>query len=145
MSIRAENVVLDLTPLQNLKKGLQRKIIKKAIATVSKVIQKDAKGVVPKLTGAYRMSIGIKTTQRKKGLSATGIIGAKAAYVKTIKKSGKVVRPVRYAHILEYGSRYVAPRRGLSRLWKGKHKQYLKIANDTIKSEVKKELSKGKK
>lgn len=99
------NVKLDLTKLDNLKRSIRSKILRKAIRVASKGLQQQVKSSAPRLTGALKQSIGTKVVNYNQAL--VGIIGPKTKYEK--KKGGEIKKPFKYAGLVERHRPFLQP------------------------------------
>lgn len=92
-----------IAKLDNLKRSVKNKILRTAIKQVSKPVLQAAKQNAPiGETSGLKMSLATKTKTTDKGVF--GIIGPRSKYERT--KGGKTVRPVRYAHLMEKGTKF---------------------------------------
>lgn len=109
-----------------LPKRMQNKILRKAIGEGSKLILKTAKAKVVKDTGMLKRSLGRKIVAKRSTGAVVAIIGPRTGYKKVKVKGTKTfkrertklgekfaeagVSPVRYAHLVEKGTRHSAPK-----------------------------------
>lgn len=110
--------------LGNVSKAVRNKILRKAInaATgpvykaaranaknvVNQAASNDAVGQVMKSTGTLAKSIGRKVKIYRQSGVAVGIVGPRTGFKRTVTlKSGRelVVDPIKYSHLVEYGTR----------------------------------------
>lgn len=118
--------------------GLQTKLKNFAIRYALNKAASPVKAAVisgaPKLTGALGKSIRIKIERYKAGTVWVAVVGPKSNFVRGGKK--KTIRPARYAHVLEGGSRYSMPRRFLAPALSRTHQQYFDILQSTIGQQI---------
>lgn len=109
-----------------------RKAIRQGINEASKLVLADAKAGVPVRSGQLRKSLGRKVRATKDGKVIYGVIKPRAgAWVKDqpglvgrrkggkvfvnkwrVKYKGRVINPVKYAHLVEYGHKMVGHKPG---------------------------------
>lgn len=86
------------------KAAKKRAITLKAVKAGAKLVQRAAKGNAPRRSGALKQSIGTKGVKGSRGKTlAFAVIGARMKVEKTFK--GKLIRPGKYAHLAEKGTR----------------------------------------
>jgi HK97 gp10 family phage protein len=100
---------------------MQNKILRKAVGDASKIVLKTAKQKVPKgETGLLKKSLGRKISVNRRTGRVVAIVGPRTGY-KSTKKGKKItklgeqfkaaeVNPVRYAHLVEKGTKHSAPK-----------------------------------
>lgn len=115
-----------LADLEGLKKALRNRILKRAIGAGTKLILREAKARAPRETGLLRKSLGRKVKVYRNSGTVVGIVGPRAGFKETVTRSrgrwlpGPVVSdPIRYAHLVELGTRPHALGKG-SNLRKGR-------------------------
>jgi HK97 gp10 family phage protein len=84
----------------------KRAITLKAVKAGAKLVQVGAKARVPKRkgSGALKQSLGIKSQKGTRGKTlALAVIGARSKVVKVFK--GKTIKPAKYSHLVEKGTR----------------------------------------
>jgi HK97 gp10 family phage protein len=91
--------------LAKLKAGAQRRVVRKAVTAMLSPVVKAAKAAAPKETGLLRKSIGKKTVTYARKNTVVGIVGPRSSVVGTGPDGGKRW-PVKYAHLVEYGTRH---------------------------------------
>jgi HK97 gp10 family phage protein len=115
--IRGLDVVLGV--LVEMKRSLRNRIIRKAITKASQPIMKSMKALAPRDSGLLRRSIGRRTKTTRRG-EVVAVIGprSKPSFKQQVRVGGKgkgkrmkggrlVIRnPVRYAHLVEFGTRH---------------------------------------
>lgn len=117
-----------LAALDKLKQGARNRILRKALTTAAKPMTKTAKELAPRETGLLRKSIGSVTRTNKSGFVMV-IIGPRVGFRKEVKlKKNRIFRqagtrtvfvpkptdeqltmvrnPIKYAHLVELGTRY---------------------------------------
>jgi HK97 gp10 family phage protein len=125
--------------LTGLKRSLQNKILRPAITKTARIAAKDMKTIAPVRTGALRISLSQKVkTARTGGIFA--IIGPRSDYTRTAR--GRVYRPVRYAHILETGSKFMAGLHWIANTWERNKEKYLDNVRRETAVEIMKQLPK---
>jgi HK97 gp10 family phage protein len=148
------NVFGDVQVIQNierLKNGIQRKVLKKAIAKALKPIAAKAKQKVSKDTGLLASAIKTKVTRMISGkvyVDPNVIQATKDGETRNVKFSGKAKKgqgkkaffafakrngyelkiPAKYAHLVEFGTR------------KAKAKPFMRPARDESRNEALKEI-----
>jgi HK97 gp10 family phage protein len=91
-----------LPKIAGLKQAMQNRIVRKAITTAGKPIVQTAKSQVVQRIGALKFALALKV--KTKNNVSFGLIGAKSKYQKA--KKGVFAWPVKYAHIVEKGSKF---------------------------------------
>lgn len=121
----------------------KRAIVLKAVKAGAKIVQRRAKPATPKRSGALRQSIGIKTQKGSRGKTlAFAVIGARAKVSKVYR--GKTVRPAKYAHLVERGTKRTAARPFLKPALDSQKSQISRAILDTLAAEIARVLSKQK-
>lgn len=101
----------------------RRAVTLKAVKAGAKLVQQRAKPAAARRSGALRQSIGIKAQKGSRGKTlALAVIGARAKVEKQYR--GKKVKPSKYAHLVEKGTKRSAA------------KPFLKPALDTQKDRI---------
>lgn len=100
--------------LEGLKPGKVRRIHRKVLNEVTKPVLKTAKSLVPRRTGQLRKSLGRKVRTYPSGVTV-GVIGPRNGFL--IVKDGKRINPVKYAHLVELGTRHSRPQSFLRAAW----------------------------
>ncbi|HEY1191937.1 MAG TPA: HK97-gp10 family putative phage morphogenesis protein [Gemmata sp.] len=101
----------------------KRAVTLKAVKAGAKLVQQRAKPNAPKRSGALRQSIGIKSQKGSRGKTlALAVIGARSKVTKQVR--GKTVRPAKYAHLVEKGTKRSAA------------KPFLKPALDSQRTQI---------
>ncbi len=88
--------------------GVQRKIARPAIVKASKIVVKDARSHVPVRTGALKRSLGTKVRTHRGSGTVSGWTGARTGFGYEDDETGRFNDPVRYAHLVENGTRHSA-------------------------------------
>lgn len=132
-----------LRDVGKLQQNLRNKIVKRALRAVAKPFIDDAKALAPKDTKALTFSLGQVVRQYGGGRVTFMAIGPRrgkgfervkrypartGSKGKTIKERKVLRRPVRYAHMMEKGTKHLRPRPFLHPAWmknKGKIDQKL--------------------
>jgi len=91
-----------LSRLDKLDKKIKRTTLTKAIRAACKPIIKAARSKVRKRTGLLKKGLGVKLWRKGMGSGIMGIIGPRRGVGKTV--DGKEVMPVKYAHLVEFGT-----------------------------------------
>jgi hypothetical protein len=102
MSVRGQWHI-DINPddrINELRESLQKRILKKAVGRGSKLVVNELKQLLPSKTNALRTSIGSKMIGKKPS-HVCAVVGAKNKYQRTV--NGKVIRPAKYLHLVEWG------------------------------------------
>jgi len=103
--------------IQALPAAMQARVMKGALARAARPIVQAAKQRAPKRTGALRRSITAIVREYPRAGKVIAIIGpdhgtyAKGARLKAGVRNGKVDRPAKYAHLVEFGH-YTGTRSG---------------------------------
>lgn len=121
--------------IADVEKKAARKGVRQGVNQVSKLVLTEAKKLVPRRTGQLRKSLGRKIKSMKGGAvvyavvkprsgvwvkSAPGVVGragkGKRAGKTFVNKwrveiGGKMVNPIKYAHLVEFGRREVVPKK----------------------------------
>lgn len=103
----------------------KRAVTLKAVKAGAKLVQSGAKSRVPKRkkSGALKQSLGIKSQKGTRGKTlAFAVVGARSKVVKLYK--GKTIKPSKYSHLVERGTRTAKP------------KPFLKPSLDTQKQAI---------
>lgn len=108
--------------LAGIKKSLRTRILRKAVDKASKPILARAKALVPRDTGLLRKSLGRRVKTYGKTGVAVAVIGPRVGFrkqraeqgkkklVKAGSGAGRVMNPVKYAHLVEKGTAHSAAR-----------------------------------
>lgn len=141
---------LDLTPAERLKASGMRKAIRiganRAAAKVKAAVVSHAEQV--KLIGAYAKSVRIKVKVYK-GDRYVSIVGASAKYKRTRgrytrgknKGQPRVIRPAKYAGMLEKGTKRSRPRPVLKPAFDASSAAYLDDVRREVGLEIQRELT----
>lgn len=123
--------------LRGLRDSVKRRIVRKGVRRASAGARRDVKAALPKRTGALVASVSTKVSTKKEGVRVTGVIGPRSQY----RKRGK--RPVRYAHIVEFGAKHMQGRYAMRKTFRSNKAQYIQTMTTTIADEVRIELAKA--
>lgn len=119
----------------------KRAVTLKAVKAGAKLVQQRAKPSAPKRTGALRQSIGIKSQKGSRGKTlALAVIGARSKVAKTLR--GKTVRPAKYAHLVERGTRRSRANPFLKPALDSQKVQISRAILDALAAEIQRVLSK---
>lgn len=111
------------------KTAKKRAITMKAVKAGAKIVQAAAKARAPKRSGALKQSIGIKAKKGSRGKTlAFAVVGARTKVAKQFK--GKTIKPAKYAHLVEKGTKPHGGHPG------AKPKPFLKPALESQKAAV---------
>lgn len=136
-------VKVEVDPIKTLEKvkgSVQKRILKKAIKAGVKPVKDAVKAKAPKRSGALRTSISIKFKDYKK--TVVGIVGPRSNYQK--EKKGRVFRPVRYAHLVEFGTSKIPARHFLKTAFESNKSTYFSTVRKEVAEGIKRELAKKK-
>ena len=117
-----------------MKDSFEAKTLKKAIRAGIKAMRPDVKAATPKRIGALRFSIGQKIGGKK--LKVYGLVGPRTKYKKLIKRTGRVVFPARYGHLVEFGTRRFGGRFYLRNTWRARKDKYLGAMHNVFREET---------
>jgi len=90
--------------MQRLAEKTQKRIVQKAMKKGAARVRKAAKRRVPVETGLLKKSLGSKVARRKRDKVVVGIIGPRTGFKKQM-PDGSYRNPVRYAHLVELGTK----------------------------------------
>lgn len=98
--------------------ALQSGLLSDGVQAAAKPVERHAKLLAPRLTGALAKSIGTAVRRPRKSPRAYAVVGPLSSYY-TAGKKGKgwskgAVNPAKYAHLVEYGHIKVSPKKGTS-------------------------------
>lgn len=93
--------------LKNIDKGIRKKALRKACGAAGTIILKAAKARARKDTGLLRKSLGKKVKVYSSGVGVA-VIGPRLGFRQTVKRGGRemTANPVKYAHLVELGTRH---------------------------------------
>ena len=140
-------IVLNLKPLEGLKKSLINKILRKAVSEASKNVKLAVKANAG--NGNMGKSIGIKVKTYKS--SVVAVVGPRTKYQKANgvfkkgKKKGepKIIRPSKIAHLVEKGTKRSKARPFLKPAYDSTHQDYLTNLAQAIERGINKQLAKS--
>lgn len=96
---------------------LRRKALRSAQTRASRIIITEARSRVPVRFGLLKKSLGRKSKTYRKSGTVVSVIGPRKGF-KTQRVGGsKYDDPVRYAHLVEYGTRHSAAKPFLRPAW----------------------------
>lgn len=122
----------------------KRAITLKAVKAGAKLVQRGAKGSVSRRSGALKQSLGIKSQKGTRGKTlALAIIGARAKVVKVFK--GKTIKPAKYAHLVEKGTKHSRARPFLRPALDSQRAAISRVMLETLAVEIQKALAGAKK
>ena len=115
---------------------IQRKVMKSAVNLGLAPIRKEARARVPRRFGFLKKAIKSKTKLYK----WSGTIWAAVGIAREIKveREGKLIWPIKYAHLAEFGTKYAKAQPFMSTAFSSQKK----AAMNRITTEVKKKLDK---
>jgi HK97 gp10 family phage protein len=119
--------------LEGMKPGKIRRVHRKAINEITKGVLRTAKGLVPKRTGQLRKSLGRKVKTYPSGVTV-GVVGPRNGFL--IVKDGKRINPVKYAHLVELGTRHSPPKSFLRAAWDSHRSAMASIAAKVVEAEL---------
>ena len=93
--------------LKNMDKAVRKKALRKACGVAGTIILKSAKSKARKDTGLLRRSLGKKVKVYSSGVGVA-VIGPRLGFRQTVKRQGRelIANPVKYAHLVELGTRH---------------------------------------
>lgn len=131
-----------LKALDGVEKKLRKKLIRKAVAAAGKVILSRAKQLVFTKSKTLKKSLGRKVKVYSSGVAVV-VVGPRVGFKKEVVRDGRTVlaNPVKYAHLVELGTR---PHRYKTRA--GRHpgataKPFLRPAVEGIQATIRKVMS----
>lgn len=101
------------TFLDNMDRKGRKKVVRYGVGRGGAALRKAVRLTAPTETKALRKSIGSKVKVFPSGV-AVAIVGPRTHY-KLIGPDGKVRRPVKYAHLVEFGTENIKPTRFFTR------------------------------
>lgn len=125
-------VTTNFDKLRQLKDAMQKRITKKAVRAGVKLIIATVRSKVPTRTGSLKKSLSSKVDSAKGSTIVYGIIGPRSSWTKTV--NGRLIKPSRYAHLVEKG-KYRRP--FLLPSWQSNKGTYLKKVQEVIADEIK--------
>lgn len=142
--------IVDLSPLNNLKKNLVNKILKKATTVGGRVVRDAVKQNAQSIQkfGFLAKSIGIKV--KIYGSNAVALVGPRSKWVreKGIRTRGEHkgqairFRPSYTAKLVEQGTRRSAARPWLKPALSSTAENYLQVAAEAVKQGIEQQLKK---
>jgi HK97 gp10 family phage protein len=131
-----------------LRQSARGRIQRKAVNKATRPLAKDTKLLVPVETGTLKRSIGSKVKTYKSG-TTVGLIGPRKGMGREVvarkgPKAGRVEfrDPVRYAHLVEFGTRKFPARPFIRPAWDGGKLQAARTIAQVCKDEIFKEAAK---
>lgn len=98
--------------------ALQSGLLADGVQAAAKPVERFAKMLAPRKTGALEKSIGTVVRRPRKSPRAYAVVGPLSSYYTNGKKgkgwSKGAANPAKYAHLVEYGHIKVAPKKGTS-------------------------------
>lgn len=130
--------------LSRLKEAVNRRVLRKAVTAASKPVLKEAKAKAPKETGLLKKSLGRRTKTYRNSGTAVAVVGPREGFKKEVTVNGKteVRNPVKYAHLVEYGTIQTAAHPFLRSAWEGTKAVARSAMVKAIEDGIDKELSK---
>ena len=108
-AIEMEGIKPLLARLESLRKNAGKKHLRRAVAKANSIVNKGLKARVPRGTGLLKKAVGQRVVVYRGSGVVVGIVGARVEFRQT--RDGRVINPVKYAHIADRGRRAVTPRR----------------------------------
>lgn len=107
ITVRLHGVQECLQKLQGIKRSVQRRILRKAVKAACTVVAKRGRSQVPRgPSGLLRKSLGFKLLKAKPGIfKAAGMVGPRARKFRRMVQGRGIVDPVKYAHLVEEGTK----------------------------------------
>jgi hypothetical protein len=147
-------VVIDLTPLEGLRKTLVSRILRKAVTEAGRVVRTAVKGNADtfRRTGGMAKAIGIKVKTYSERKTAVAIVGPRSKWQRElgVRTRGKhrgetiVYRPSKIAHIIERGGRRTRAKPFLKAALDSTQGQYLDTLSNALRRAIEQQLSTGK-
>jgi HK97 gp10 family phage protein len=105
--------------------------MKRAMRKAVKPLVASAKALAPVRTRSLRTAIGSKVDTKKAGNVTFGVVGIRSKYTKKNKQ------PSRYGHIIEFGSKKIAPRKFLAPALARHKQEFFAIMKNVVAQELK--------
>lgn len=132
MRVRAK-LVWDKDPsfLKGVRGSIKNKAIRISLNKAAAPIKADVVQTAPKRIGALQKSMRIRTRNYKDSAVWVAIIGPKSDY--TRKRKGRLIRPVKYASIMEFGSKWIRGRHFIRRARAGASSRFSQVFCDELR------------
>ncbi len=139
--------------LKGLRDSIQKRIVKKGVTKMVQPVTKAVKAASPvrdekdRQGGTLKKSLGHKVSAKRSGF-AKAVIGARRGFkrqigvVKRGKNAGRPIfaDPVKYLHLVEYGTKYAAAKRFVKRTWQQQKRQavttFIQVVREGIKTQA---------
>jgi HK97 gp10 family phage protein len=135
---------LDLSTLDDLKKGMSNKIMRIALMKAAGTVKEAVISNSPAGTGALKKSIKIRVRNYNNSSVWVAVVGPKSSYTKAkgkIKRGPhkgepRIYRPAKYAQLLEHGTKHAGARPFLGPAMTSSKEAFATIFLDKVKSQV---------
>lgn len=125
---------------QKIERTANRKIVRKALRPMVKA----ARNNVNVRSGQLKRSLGVKVKTYKGKHLVQGMVGARRGF-NIIADDGTRIDPANYSHLLEFGTKFMAPSPYLRPAFDSTADEVLQIYSDNIGDEIINEANKVKK
>ena len=96
-----------LSRLAAIQASVAKKLLKKAINGGTRTVLRAAKAAVPRKSGLLRRSLGRSVSVDRHTGAVTGTVGPRKGYGEQVTRDGRSIYsdPIKYAHLVEFGTR----------------------------------------